>query len=548
MTLRLLTLSKLVVLIGMVFLMISYRFLIYNKFATSWQLPSRSTFDGSITSDPVDGLQVAIRQRRKRKNLVVVNALGARSAIGTVHHNIKSHFSKQDEWDCIIFVHSDEGKISFSDERLLDLHHCSLVRQPGFMWTNFLLLLTPELVQPYQYIAILLDDVFAPVRGDTPVNVTRLIDLMEAHSLSSISPSIKGAVWETMIPKENRCLNRVNHIETFLQIFTQPLFRCWRSHMDYTNPQAYCLDLCLRHKLCPSHNRLAVDHAMVAYHLGKEVATHNFIPPSALVGTNLTRNMRRSRPTGGATESYHVCDQYACQIKEYKMSPSEELSCPGQTEEIAGRQKQRGKNLVVFTALGSISALNTTRNTFQAHFGVEEEFDCIVFINVDEIVIPSASTTSLALSCSVVRLPGLPWFRFLFGLIPQLVNSYEYIAIIRDSIVAEASVNVPQMLHRLREDNISLVTPLLHDDGSSTACKPRSVQPYFQILTSALFSCWRQHLSQKSASCVAVDVEVCPGNSFAVDVNMKVRLEKPRKLFQMCGRQNESSSSAILCS
>jgi len=66
--------------------------------------------------------------------------------------------------------------------------------------------------------------------------------------------------------------------------------------MEYSNPQGFCLDLCLDQQLCPSLSRLAVDASMTAYHLGRQKNLSSFVSESALVGTNLSSGMHHKVP------------------------------------------------------------------------------------------------------------------------------------------------------------------------------------------------------------------------------------------------------------
>lgn len=171
--------------------------------------------------------------------------------------------------------------------------------------------LTPELVRQYKYISVVLDDLFAPIHGDSAVSMPKLLQRMERHNLSSISPSIKGATWPSTRPRK-ACLWHVHVIETYFQIFTRDLFICWHSFMHYSNLQGWCLDACLHNQLCPSISNLAVDTTMIAYHLGRTpTLLRDFVPESALVGTNLTEDMYRPTTAGDLT----MCTKLKCPNK-----------------------------------------------------------------------------------------------------------------------------------------------------------------------------------------------------------------------------------------
>ena len=254
----------------------------------------------------------------EEKNLVTFVALGERSAITTVHHNLHAHFLG---WDCVVFVHADESEISPNDLMVNEIaSRCSIIRLPGLYWSHFLMTLTPELVHQYKHIAVLLDDLFAPIQGDTAVNVTKLLQQMQDYNLTSISPTVKGAIWGSTEPQEP-CLWHSHHIETFFQIFTRALFICWQSFMHFSNRQGWCLDFCLDQQLCPSISRLGVDATMISYHLGNVESVMDFVPAHALNGTNLTSRMIRRKATGGV---FDLCHKLNCS-RSYL--PSEKLTC-----------------------------------------------------------------------------------------------------------------------------------------------------------------------------------------------------------------------------
>jgi hypothetical protein len=157
---------------------------------------------------------------------------------------------------------------------------------------------------------------------------------MQHYNLSSISPSIKGAVWYSTKPrfkKQHHCLWRTPTIETFVQIFDRVTFDCWRNQLEYSNPLAVCVDLCLT-TLCPS-TRLAVDSRQIAYHMGYKALKipSDALPPdidntkgggaaaAAAAATTtqqqlrdeLMTKMKRPRPGVGAP-NLTLCEQHGC--------------------------------------------------------------------------------------------------------------------------------------------------------------------------------------------------------------------------------------------
>ena len=287
-------------------------------------LSDKSTSLQSV-QHPSKSVQIKTQDPQQSRNLVAFTALGSGAAIAMVHYNVFAHFL---DWDCIIFVHANEIAVPSKEARMQEIaRRCSIVRLPGVFWTHFLMTLTPELTRNYQHIAIVLDDVLAPTHGDSPVNVSKLLQTMQEHNLSSISPSIKGAFWKATQPQPRRCLWQTQHIETFFQIFSRELFQCWRSYMEYSNPQGFCLDLCLDQQLCPSLSRLAVDSNMTAYHLGRQKNLTSFVPESALVGTNLSSGMHRRVPKKVVMEGWGMCGTYNCPKVEKEVATPKIMEC-----------------------------------------------------------------------------------------------------------------------------------------------------------------------------------------------------------------------------
>ena len=256
--------------------------------------------------------EAILHSNRKPKNLVAFTALGTPSAIATVHHNIMRQFAHDDDWTCMLFMYVNESHIPSDEPRILELsQHCSVVRVPGLNWAHFLLSFTPAIVQQFDHIALVLDDVFAPNEGPSPVLVPRLLERMKKHNLSSISPAIKGGFWPSSHPPptlQDACLRRVNVLETFFQIFTRQHWNCYHSYLHHANPQAFCMDLCMP-TLCPGV--FAVDGSMVAYHMGRQYWVDRFVPNESLGSAKLAFGMRRDYPQG-VVDHWDVCDKYNC--------------------------------------------------------------------------------------------------------------------------------------------------------------------------------------------------------------------------------------------
>ena len=179
---------------------------------------------------------------------------------------------------------------------------CTVIRTPNVAWAVFLQYLAPPLVQQYENIAVMLDDVFLPTSGHHPVRIPKLLESIERYNLSSISPSIQGGTWPVMNGQVDRhstfqgrstrhCLVRPTMIETYSQIFTK---QSWQCYFTFFHAKAGCgwgLDFCFA-QYCAEHAAsLAVDYNMVGFHLeGRSHSSWLNDTHRALVtrGTNLT--------------------------------------------------------------------------------------------------------------------------------------------------------------------------------------------------------------------------------------------------------------------
>jgi hypothetical protein len=358
---------------------------------------------------------------------------------------------------------------------------------------------------------------------------------------------------------------------------TQELFVCWRSHMEYNNPQGNCLDLCLQDKLCPAiaESKLVMDASMVVYHLGTGARPKKAIPKSALRHAKLATLMARPKPRGKATETFHVCERHECATTLDTFKKPEMLSCQQQqhvggssaTNDTLARvlvssdkvsaatsstrsttSEASKRHLVTFLAIKDSSMVDNVFHSVQTHFP-EKNWDCVVFIHANETVISNSEQDSrlqqLSQRCTIVQRPGIAgWAHFLMALTPELMRQYENIAIIRGAVstkpqhASEKAVNVPSLLETMDRFNLSSISPAVRGaahmntlDGHK-GCgvyKVDYVETYFQIMTRPLFDCWRSFLDYTNPHGACLDIclqqDLCPavaGGRLAVDAGMMV--------------------------
>lgn len=263
------------------------------------------------------------------RNLVVVNAVGRLETIGHVARNVETHFS-DGSWQCVVMAWANAA----AAKHALRATKCELYFSPRARWGQFLAMLRPVLVQPYEHITILLDDIFVPTSGPFPVNVTGLLREMHRHSLGGISPvrallahpwleasweqprrgglilssypplrrarplapqAVFGAHPRPMLQLKTRCLRRVHALEIFFTIYTRAAWLCMVGMFDAadSNLGGCGYDFCFP-RVCPQF-RLAVDDRSAVHHMERS-------PPERYIVRTLSPADRaglQAAPTAG---------------------------------------------------------------------------------------------------------------------------------------------------------------------------------------------------------------------------------------------------------
>ena len=216
---------------------------------------------------------MATALERPEKKLLIMNALGRPENLPFMVHAKQRHF---DDWTCIAFLYVNETKVPENHDNLVQLRKegCTVIRTPGVHWGIFLQYLPPVLIETFDYVAVLLDDMYLPDSGPTPINIPRLLQHIKQHNITSISPAVMGDPHRILNHPYARgndktyatCLTEIKFINTFLQIFTREAWSCYYNMLHYTGGRGWCYDTCL---LQHCGGRLAVDYTQVAFHLEK---------------------------------------------------------------------------------------------------------------------------------------------------------------------------------------------------------------------------------------------------------------------------------------
>ena len=281
------------------------------------------------TSSSSSSSSQALAVTPQEKKLLVMNAIGRADNLPFLIFSKERHFA---DWDCLAFMYVNEQVIPDNHvdlERLREVG-CNVVRTPNVMWGVFLQYLPPVLVQPYAYVAILLDDVFLPDRGPTPVNIPRLLSHMKQHNLTSISPAVIGEFHKLLSPvgRDPTCLVELRMINTYMQIFTADAWACYYSMLHHAGGRGFCYDGCLLHKC---GGRLAADYTQVSYHLEQALLD---IPAAAKLGTNLTfvkaprqEQMGMYAVNKNQDDLWYICKRLGCPEMEVLRRHVKHIEC-----------------------------------------------------------------------------------------------------------------------------------------------------------------------------------------------------------------------------
>ncbi len=275
-------------------------------------------------------------ERSTADRLVVYNAVGGAQNLAFVNHSRNTSFP-QGEWDCQIFMYAKEDRIPDDNEHLrnlIDNAGCTVPRTPGIFWGNFLQFITPTLVSNYDYVALVLDDVFIPTQGENAVNIDKMIEEMETHQIGVMSPGIvgdtHGYIGKSKEQGVDKCIAEARFQETYLQIFTRDAWECYYDMLHYEGGKGWFYDVCYK-PTCP-HVKIGYDFSMEAYHVKT-----NWLPADLIEGTDLVNWKEEPK----VTDNKYFDDKFMNpkKIKERldcrndNTFDMKEISCPSLSEE-----------------------------------------------------------------------------------------------------------------------------------------------------------------------------------------------------------------------
>ena len=197
------------------------------------------------------------KKRISRDKLVVFNAIGRKSNLILVEHARREVFRKE-EWDCVTFMYAKEHRIEADSKYLLLLNDdldCSIIRMPGLHWGDFLHFISPTLTSNYDYISIVLDDVFIPHQGEHKINVSEMIAKMEENSIDVFSPCVIndtfGSVGKALRRGLEECVVEVDYIEIYVKFFTRKAWDCFFKMLHYSGRKGWYYDVWFK-DFCPN--------------------------------------------------------------------------------------------------------------------------------------------------------------------------------------------------------------------------------------------------------------------------------------------------------
>lgn len=276
-------------------------------------------------------------KRRKgiRDKLVVFNAIGRKSNLILVEHARREIFHKE-EWDCISFMYVKEDRIEADSKYLQLLDNdlgCSIIRMPGLHWGDFLHFISPTLTSNYDYVSIVLDDVFIPHQGEHEVNVSEMIVKMKDNSIDVFSPCIINDTFGSMGKAQRRglegCVVEVDFIEVYIKLFTRKAWECFFKMLHYTGRKGWYYDVLFK-DFCPNFT-LAQDFSRWAWHMDK---TLKHLPLSEVNARNLASWDFESQVNdkGSISGDLDFCKKIGCSIDDiivrYEAGLKREIWCP----------------------------------------------------------------------------------------------------------------------------------------------------------------------------------------------------------------------------
>lgn len=322
----------------------------------------------------------AALSRSNADYLVVFNAIGRPNNLLLVEHARQKIFSK-DKWDCIAFMYSKEDRISDDNTHLQHLKGelgCSISRTPGLFWGDFLHFVSPTLVSNYDYVSIVLDDVFIPHKGEHSVDALEMLGKMEKYGINVLSPGIINDTFGSVIKAQDQgldgCVGETDYIETFVQIFTRDAWTCFFKMLHYTGSRGWYYDSKLK-DFCPNLT-FAYDFSAWAWHMDK---TMTELPETEVEGTDLVGWKAQNPITEFGYQNISgdaICPKIGCNVEEMlvraRSKIKREIACPPVKANKLSREEEKvGSNVTMIYYINLVQ--NTKRRAFMEQWLMKQD-------------------------------------------------------------------------------------------------------------------------------------------------------------------------------
>ena len=254
------------------------------------------------------------------RGLFLIAALGPISPrYARTSATLRDHF---EGWDCVALAWSAAVTTSNDPGAVFIRRRCRVILRVGMRWGSLQNLTTPEMVRPYDYVMIVLDDLIVP----PSFNATRFVEDARRHNLSKAAPTVWGiqthagpvaafqsigTSYEHVAYAQRSCataggscsVRLTTWVETFMTLYTRAAWEChWTMFDDsilHDDAKAigYGYDRCFKLHCGAQHQRQGVllDYA-VTHMPGASTAAADH--PPGLEGSGGNSSGRRLASTG----------------------------------------------------------------------------------------------------------------------------------------------------------------------------------------------------------------------------------------------------------
>lgn len=198
----------------------------------------------------------------------------------------------------------------------------------------------PPFVANYEYVTILLDDVYFPSEGKRALQPNKVVEKMKELNIGSMQPLVRGDTYNEVRISQGAgamdCILEVKEIELYAQFFSRDAWECYYKMLDYEGPKGWCYDICMPEK-CPDIVQ-AFDARFLGYHMDRGVQSmpnDEFVESGEVVITDDVKGwapqakVQYAHSNYQALNSMRMCQKLQCQNHFYT-GASKVLQCPSE--------------------------------------------------------------------------------------------------------------------------------------------------------------------------------------------------------------------------